>query len=85
MRILFVMPVLLLLPACAPVAVFLSYSQPVVQIATQLDQTKLIADGIVYASSGKTIVDHVASAATGSDCKITNALSGASICASICR
>lgn len=85
MRIVCVMLVLFLLPACAPVAMLLSYSQPAIQIATQLDQVKLMADGVALASSGKTVVDHAVSVAMGSDCRFINALSGESICASICR
>ena len=77
--------VMVSLPACAPIAAILSYSQPTIQIATQLDQSKLVADSLIFAGSGKTVTDHMVSAATGSDCKLLNALAGDPVCTSICR
>ena len=75
-------PVSLSVAACAPLAAMLGYSSPVIQLAAQVDQVKLAADGVSYVSSGKTISDHVISAATGSDCKVTNILDKAPLCLS---
>jgi len=66
--------------ACAPIATILGFSQPAIQAAVQFDQIKTVADGISYASSGKTVSDHLVSAATGEDCKLFNALEAAPVC-----
>ena len=67
-------PVFLSLAACSPMAVMLRSSTPVVQIAAQLDQAKLVADGVSYVNSGKTVSDHIISRATGNDCRLINIL-----------
>ena len=58
------------------------YSQPVIQVAAQLDKIKLIGDGISYAGSGKTITDHALSRVAGDDCRILNVVSGTPVCSS---
>jgi hypothetical protein len=58
----------------------LGFSHATIQVAVQLDQIKTVADGISYASSGKTVSDHLVSAATGEDCKLFNALGPAPVC-----
>lgn len=79
-RLVLAIPMFGSLAACAPFAAMLGYGAPAIQIAAQIDQIKLVADGISYVGSGKTISDHVISAATGSDCKMTNVLDKAPIC-----
>ena len=70
----------LCLAACAPLATVLGFSHATIQAAVQFDQIKTVADGISYANSGKTISDHLVSAATGDDCKIFNVLGAAPVC-----
>ena len=80
-RVIFFLPVLLSLAGCAPIMSLLGYgSSSGLQIAAQIDQATLVAGGIVYVGSGKTISDHVLSNVTGDDCKITNIVSGAPLC-----
>ena len=75
-------PILLSLAACSPLAALLGYNGPAIQVAAQLDQAKLVADGVSFVGSGKTVTDHVISAATGSDCKLINVLDKAPVCIS---
>ena len=70
----------LFLGACAPVVTILGFSQPTIQAAIQLDQIKMVADGISYADTGKTLSDHMISAATGDDCRMFNVLQSAPVC-----
>ena len=84
-RFVFWIPVFPLLAACAPIATLLSFSQPAVQTAAQVDQIKVVADGVSFVGSGKTVSDHMLSMATGNDCKLTNVLAGTPVCVSECR
>ena len=52
-----------------------------VQLAAQLDRVKLVADGVSYVSSRKTLSDHALSMARNADCKIMNVVSGTPVCA----
>jgi uncharacterized lipoprotein YajG len=70
----------LFLAACAPVATTLGFSPPIIRAAVQLDEIKMVADGISYADTGKTVSDHMISAVTGDDCKLFNALGAAPVC-----
>jgi len=79
-RLILWIPILLSAAACAPLIGILGYSGQAIQAAAQMDQVKLMADGVSYVSTGKTVSDHVISAATGSDCKVTNILSKAPVC-----
>ncbi len=78
--VIFLVPVVLHLAACAPIVTMLGLGSPAVQFATQLDQLSLVAGGVIYVGSGKTISDHVLSNVTGDDCKMTNLVSGDPIC-----
>jgi hypothetical protein len=80
LRLMLLVPVLLSLAACAAIAGVFGYSAPVIQLAAQVDQAKLAADGVSYLKTGKTVTDHIISAATGNDCKVTNILDKAPIC-----
>jgi hypothetical protein len=73
------------LTACAPLAGMLGLGPSAVQLAVQVDQAKLIADGASYAGSGKSVTDHAISVATGYDCTLTNAVKGEPVCVAICR
>jgi hypothetical protein len=84
-RLVLLAPVFLLLGACAPLASILSLGQPTVQAATQFDQIRVVGDGALLAGSGKSAVDHVASAATGEDCKLLNVLTTEPVCIRACR
>ena len=77
--------IFLLLGACAPIATILSLGHPTVQAATQIDQIRAVGDGVLIAGSGKSTVDHVASAATGEDCRLINVLTGEPVCIRACR
>ena len=66
-RVSFLILVVVHLAACAPIMTVLGYGSPVVQIASQLDQITLVAGGVVFVGSGKTISDHVLSNVTGDD------------------
>ncbi|MBI3370201.1 MAG: hypothetical protein HY017_00410 [Betaproteobacteria bacterium] len=79
-RVIFLVPVVLHLAACAPIVTMLGLGSPAVQVASQLDQASLVAGGVIYVRSGKTISDHVLSNVTGDNCTITNVVSGAPIC-----
>ena len=79
-RVIFLVPAVLQLAACAPIVSFLGMGSPAVQLASQLDQVSLVAGGVVYVGSGKTISDHVLSNMTGGDCKMTNVVTGSPIC-----
>lgn len=79
-RVIFLVPAVLYLAACAPIVSMLGLGSPALQIASQLDQVSLVASGVIYVGSGKTISDHVISNVTGDDCKITNVVTGAPIC-----
>jgi hypothetical protein len=78
-------PAFLLLGACAPLASILSLGQPAIQSATQFDQFRVVGDGVLLAGSGKSAVDHVASAATGEDCRVVNVLTTEPVCMRACR
>lgn len=52
-------------------------------LATQFDRVKLVADGISYVGSGKTLSDHALSHAAGADCKILNVALDAPICSTV--
>ncbi len=73
------------LTACAPLAGMLGLGPSAVQVAAQVDQVKLVADGASFAGSGKTVTDHAISLATGYDCVITNAVKGERVCVAACR
>ena len=79
-RVILLVPVVLHLTACAPIVSLFGMGSPAAQIASQIDQVTLLAGGVVYVGSGKTISDHVLSNVTGDDCKITNIVSGAPFC-----
>jgi len=79
-RLAFFLCVCLCLGACAPLVTVLGFSHATIQLAVQLDQLKTVADGISYVSSGKTVTDHLVSAATGEDCKLFNAIGPAPVC-----
>ena len=79
-RWIFLVPGILSLAACAPLSMLMGFSQPAVQAAVQVDQAKVMADGVSFLGSGKTITDHVLSTVTGDDCRITNIFSRAPIC-----
>lgn len=73
--------VVLFVTACAPIMAIVGYGQSAMQVATQMDRIRLVADGISYAGSGKTISDHALSLAKGEDCKIVNVISRDPVCA----
>lgn len=79
-HVMFLVPVAIHLAACAPIVAKLGLGSPVVQFASQLDQASLVAGGVIYVGSGKTITDHVLSNVTGDNCKITNVVTGSPIC-----
>jgi hypothetical protein len=68
------------LAACAPLTALMGLGQPAIQAAAQIDQAKIVVDGVSYLGSGKTITDHVLSKATGADCRVTNILLKSAIC-----
>jgi hypothetical protein len=80
-RLAYLTGIVLLLTACAPIIAIVGYGQPAVQAAAQVDRIKLIADGISYVGSGKTISDHALSLVKGEDCKIVNVISRDPVCA----
>ena len=73
------------LTACFPLAGVLGLGPSTVQLAAQVDQLKLMADGASFAGSGKTITDHAISIATGYDCALSNAVKSEQVCAAVCR
>jgi hypothetical protein len=73
-------PCAAVLAACAPLTALMGMGQPAIQAAAQIDQAKIVADGVSYLGSGKTITDHVLSTATGADCRVANILSKSAIC-----
>lgn len=73
--------IVLFLAACAPIIAIVGYGQSAVQVAAQVDRIRLVADGISYAGSGKTISDHALSLAKGEDCRIVNVISHEPVCA----
>jgi hypothetical protein len=68
------------LTACAPIMSLTGSSGPAVFLATQLDRIKLLADGVSYAQTGKTLSDRALSNVVGADCRTFNVASGNAVC-----
>lgn len=68
------------LTACAPMLALMGSGGSVIQIAAQLDRLKLVADGVSYVNSRKTLTDRALSMAKGADCRIFNVVTGAPVC-----
>lgn len=51
-------------------------------LATQFDRVKLIADGVSYAGTGKTLSDRALSNVVGADCSTFNVALGSAVCSS---
>ena len=73
-------PMVSLLASCAPIAAIVGYSQSVIESAAVIDRASLVADGALFASTGKTLSDHALSELTGEDCKVIKVVSGAPFC-----
>jgi hypothetical protein len=69
-----------LVEGCAPLLTLAGSSGSAVQLAAQLDRVKLVADGMSYVASHKTLSEHALSLAAGADCSIINVVSGNSVC-----
>ncbi len=82
-RLAFLMGISLFLSACAPIMMFVGYGQSAVQFAAQVDRVKLIADGVSFVGSGKTLSDHALSLAKGEDCKMMNVVSRDPVCSPV--
>lgn len=83
LRLAYLTGIVLFLTACAPIMVIVGYGQSAVGVAAQVDRIKLVADGVSYVSTGKTVSDHVLSLAKGEDCKIVNVISREPVCAPV--
>jgi hypothetical protein len=55
-------------------------SGPAVLLAAQFDRIKLLADGVSYAQTGKTLSDRALSNVVGADCRTFNVASGNAVC-----
>jgi hypothetical protein len=73
------------LSACAPIMSLAGSSGSGVLLAGQLDRVKLLADGVSYAQTGKTLSDRALSNVVGADCKTLNVASGNAVCSPLAR
>ena len=71
------------LSACAPILSLAGSSGPAVFLATQFDRIKLLADGVSYAQTGKTLSDRALSNVVGADCSTINVATGNPICSTV--
>jgi hypothetical protein len=66
---------------CAPILHMVGSGASALQAAVQVDRLRLLADGVSYASSQKTVTDHLLSKMTDQDCKLWNVMSATAVCA----
>ena len=76
---------LFVLTACAPVLSRTGSSAAAVLLATQFDRVKLLADGVSYVQTGKTLSDRALSNVVGADCRTFNVVSGSPMCSTLNR
>src|SRR5262245_46482676 len=69
-----------LVTGCAPLLQAMGSGVSAIQVAVQVDRLKLLADGVSYANSRKTLTDHALSGFTDQDCKLWNVTSGTRVC-----
>jgi hypothetical protein len=70
------------LTGCAPIMSLAGSSGSGVVLATQLDRVKLLADGVSYAQTGKTLSDRALSNVAGANCSTFNVAFGRPVCSS---
>ena len=71
------------LTACAPLLSLAGFSGSAVQlVATQIDRIALLANGVSYVQTGKTVSDHALSNVASADCSTFNVALGKPICSS---